>query len=325
MTVTAIAAIMFLLLGSFSVPSILSLQLLQQAGFLSSALMGAVPMAMASPSLPSENIEPFIDDAGFMVNIPPGWIANDYQNTDVQSAAVEDKLGYTKLATFCPSEDATPSLGSEVPTCNTSFPSDSVQVFRYKHVSQKPEFAPIVKSGKAITSNDIFLYHLEELKRYYKFMSSASPPGASPYQPNIKEEYTVDGVTVDRHNPAGGENFNSSRQQPITDGKIAMIDDQYSLFIMDPNTDYGYRVTAGGFTIVDWTVGISNSGPPESIISILNSVGLGNINPANQRVVVTHPLIPYVPPTGPDATDPGAIVVATAPPPSRTEVIPGLF
>jgi hypothetical protein len=284
------------------------------------------------PPLPNSSTVIFQDDGGFVVDVPPGWVANDFQNSDPQAISTENKLGYTKLLTLCPSEDAIPSLGSEVPTCDTSHPNDYVQVFRYKHVSEKPEFASIVQSGRAITPNDIFLYHLEELKRYYNFMSSVNPPGVSPHQPNIREQYTVDGVTVDRYNPAEGESLlNSSPQTPITDGKIAMVDDEYSLYIMDRNTDYGYRVTAGGFVIEDWIIGITNSGPPESVISILNSASLRTIDPDTQIITVNHPLLPYVPvTTGADRTDPGAVVLGTLPSPSQsqrdnTQVIPGLF
>jgi hypothetical protein len=108
----------------------------------------------------------FTDDTGFTVDLPQGWIANDFDNNGAEAQALEDNLGYTKLVTFYRGEDSFPSLGSEVSRCEISTTSDWVQVFRYKNLASKPEFASIVQSGRAITASDVFLYHLEELKRY---------------------------------------------------------------------------------------------------------------------------------------------------------------
>lgn len=108
----------------------------------------------------------FTDDTGFTVDLPPGWIANDYQNTGPEAAATENQLGYTKLAIFCQSDDTAPRFGSSVGTCNAGFSGDWVQVFRYKNFASNP----IVSAGtgglplSALTPTHVYLYHLEEIR-----------------------------------------------------------------------------------------------------------------------------------------------------------------
>lgn len=42
----------------------------------------------------------FTDDTGFTVDLPQGWVANDFDNNGAEAQALEDNLGYTKLVTF---------------------------------------------------------------------------------------------------------------------------------------------------------------------------------------------------------------------------------
>jgi hypothetical protein len=56
----------------------------------------------------------FTDDTGFTVDLPQGWIANDFENNGAEAQALEGNLGYTKLVTFCEENDAISSLGSVV-------------------------------------------------------------------------------------------------------------------------------------------------------------------------------------------------------------------
>jgi hypothetical protein len=166
------------------------------------------------------------------------------------------------------------------------------------HLASKPEFAPIVGSGRAITANDVFLYHLEEIKRYNTIANSDRPylQGSSP---SIYEGFTQENIPIE----ANGQTVM---------GKIVNLGAYgYSLFFIDPATGYAYRVTAGGHEIGEWRDPADRLSRPETIISILDSVSV-NLAAANS----SNPLFTYMPSTIPDGQDPGAIVVATSPVPS---------
>jgi hypothetical protein len=240
----------------------------------------------------------FMDDTGFTMRLPPGWIGYDYDNNEASAIDTEDKLGYTKLATFCPQEDAVPKLGSEGLTCNVgSHTSDWITVFRYKDLASKPEFAPIIQSGRQITANDVYLYHLEEIRNFDK---ASNPNNPQFWEPMLYEEYTEENVPVKR-NAAGGPELALS---PLN-GKVAMTAETgYSLFFIDDSTGYAYRVSSNGFTIKYWWAEDSCVLECSAIVPSIHTLG---INPNVQAE--PHPVLPYNPPTVFDYNDPGAVIL----------------
>ena len=242
----------------------------------------------------------FTDDTGLVANLPPGWIANDYQNTGPQAEATEDQLGYTKVVTFCKSDDAVPRLGSEVPICDIGVTTDWVQVFRYKDFSNKPEIAATGTPLSSLTAEHVYLYHLEEQRRWSaaRFPSSGSDP-------IIYEQFSQPLWVVKEGQGAA--------QAATLDAVMRMVNWQYSLFFFDPSTNTGYRVTAGGSEVGDWSTGdfVGRDQPnavPDAVDVVLYSVRL---DPAPASV--SQPLLTYTPSTNPDHYDPGAIVLAPEP------------
>ncbi|HEU4822630.1 MAG TPA: hypothetical protein VFS97_04335 [Nitrososphaeraceae archaeon] len=252
----------------------------------------------------AQGAKPFTDDTGFTVDLPLGWIANDYRNTGPDAAITENNLGYTKLVTFCNENDAAPTLGSEVPSCNISPLGDFIEVFRYKDLASKSEFASIVQSGREITANDVFLYYLEELKRYGK---ATVLPGASPLTPLIDEEFTRENVPIEVNISNPGQTVGTQATPLI--GKIAMVNTNYHLFFIDPNTGYAYRVTEIHSSIVE-------RDNPNKVLKVSDMIILSIIDSVRLEAPldsdnISHPLFTYEPPTTPDYNDPGALVLAS--------------
>jgi hypothetical protein len=242
----------------FAIPAILLLLLL-------SSIAPSVTVQVTTTAITATT---FTDDTGFTVELALGWTANDYDNKGGEALAAENKLGYAKLVTFC-------SDNNEVPTCDESL-GDYVQVFRYKDLHKRPEFASIIASGKPITANDMFLYHLEELKE----RQSSNPY----YLPHIYEEWTQENVEVGRiiTSPSGQE-----LATPVY-GKITGIDALYNLYFVDDSTDIGYRVSSDSFSVGELAIGSIDSLPLE-MITIFDSASL---LPA--PAAVSHPVIPYI-------------------------------
>lgn len=243
-----------------------------------------------------------MDDTGFTITLPPGWHGNDYDNKGPSAIATENKLGYTKLATFCPLDDTVPRLGSDGLTCDTGgAATDWITVFRYKDLASKPEFAPIIQSGRPITANDVYLYHLEEIRNFKKAQNPNTPQF---WEPIIYEETTEENFPITR-NAAGGPEL---ALPPLNGKAVRTGDTGYSLFFIDDSTGYAYRVTSNGFAVSFW--GSENSFPEvidrrNAIISIIHTAG---INP-DVQADATHTLYTYNPATTVDHNDPGAVIL----------------
>jgi hypothetical protein len=191
------------------------------------------------------------EDTGFVAVLPPGWIANDFDNTSPQAIALEEQTGYAKLITFCEEEgSAFPTLGSNTRTCNElplSATNEYVQVFRYKELDKRPEFAPVLQQGRNITANDLFLYHLMQLPQFPN-VNSRAPPHV--FEDKIQQEEVE---ILQEVAP------NSVETVSTTDGQIVLIEYQmneppnsgfprgtvihsYNLYFVNPVTNDGYRL-----------------------------------------------------------------------------------
>jgi hypothetical protein len=237
-----------------------------------------------------------MDDTGFTITMPAGWVGNDYDNKGAAAIDTENKLGYTKLATFCPQDDAVPRLGVEGLICNGGGDGDWITIFRYKDLASKPEFASIIQSGRQITANDVYLYHLEEIRNYNK---AENPNNPQAWEPLIYEEQTEEDVPITR-NAAGGPEL----ALPPLNGKVARtVETGYSLFFIDDSTGYAYRVTSNGLALLlqdrpNWIDRYN------TIVSIIRTSGVNpNVQPE------PHPMLPYNPPTVFDYYDPGAVIL----------------
>jgi hypothetical protein len=99
---------------------------------------------------------PFIDDIGFSVLLPAGWVGEDFDNTSPSSQSAESQLGYGILAAFYPQEQALPRVGG---SSNCQSAEDAAYVFRYKDLRSRAEFASL-PSDYEITAEDVMVYEL---------------------------------------------------------------------------------------------------------------------------------------------------------------------
>lgn len=268
---------------------------------ISSAIVLPSNAAFAQTETTTATPMTLMDDTGFTITLPAGWIRNDYDNKGASAIDTENKLGYTKLATFCPQDDAVPKLGIEVSICDVGgAATDWITVFRYKDLASKPEFAPIVQSGRPITANDVYLYHLDEIRKYNKALL---PNSAQGWEPIIHEEQTVENIPITR-NAAGGPEL---ALPPLNGKAVRTGDTGYSLFFYDDSTGYAYRVSSNGFATRFW--GSENSFPVviDQRDAIISSIRTSGINP-NVEPEPT-PVLPYNPPTTFDPNDPGAVIL----------------
>jgi hypothetical protein len=97
---------------------------------------------------------PFADDSGFSVFLAEGWIGEDVDNTNPSSQSAESGHAYGLLAIFCLQEQAFPQIGGSS-SCESA--EDSANVFRYKDLPSRPEFASLPPSYK-ITAEDMMVY-----------------------------------------------------------------------------------------------------------------------------------------------------------------------
>jgi hypothetical protein len=249
-----------------------------------------------------QQVSTFKDDTGFTVDLPAGWIANDYANTGLDAQQVENTLGYTKLVTFCTESGAVPSLGAVVPECDLSpFSGEWVTVFRYTDLAKKPEFANIVQSGRALTANDVFLYHLEEMKRWFDADAVNRERSGPPWTNIIYERFTQEDVSIERKAADG-------TPLPLIIGKAVMNEGGYNLYFIDDTTGYAYRITSDSFLVGEWITGTRPLTEPNEVLWIFNSARLDT---APSSASLGHPLLTYTPPNYLDPNDPGAIVAAT--------------
>jgi hypothetical protein len=230
----------------------------------------------------------FTDDAGFGAVLPPGWITNDFDNTSPEAIAFEDQVGYAKLVTFCSEEDSSlPSLGSDIRTCKEipKSPNEYVQVYRYKGLDKRPEFTPILQSGRAITANDLFLYHLMELQ---SLPNSGTPPEA--YEDRIQQQSVgvmqqVDANSIERVSTINGLIVLVGYEKlPPPPGSGGGWRSSYNLYFVDPATNDGYRVVSESFDVDLYAYDYRSLSPDMN--QIFESIDL--VSPAANAALLVH-------------------------------------
>jgi len=95
---------------------------------------------------------------GFRVELPIGWVVQDYDNTQLQGA--EDNFGAALLADICDQSGAIPDIGGGYRCSSTDI--DSVSILRFSDLSSRPELS--VVSGE-ITVEDFLAYFLQYMER----------------------------------------------------------------------------------------------------------------------------------------------------------------
>jgi hypothetical protein len=255
-------------------------------------LMASFPVTTALGQFGQEIITtPFTDDTGFTVDLPQGWIANDYQNTGAEATATEDKLGYTQLAILCEAGGTAPRLGSDTATCSTSRIANTyVQIFRYKDFPNKPEIIAAGIPPSLLTGTHVYLYYLDELRHFSQVLYPNGDPSAQ--EPIIAEQYTLNGAMI------------AKEGEDVIFGDMYMINWKYNLFFLDKSTGHAYRITMVGSDIDDWISGrlLVGQQVPEAIEMITSTVRL-NSAPS----LVSHQLFTYEPSIQTLLDDPGAI------------------
>jgi hypothetical protein len=109
-------------------------------------------------AIASSTTRTFTDDTGFAIDIPPGWVVQDYNNTSAQDREVERRIGYVVLAMICREDEALPAIGGGLSCEDATSP---VIVFRYRGFSAEPEFSAV----QNITADDFFAYDLQQKQR----------------------------------------------------------------------------------------------------------------------------------------------------------------
>jgi hypothetical protein len=144
-----------------SIPTATLLVLLLSSTFTSMSY--AQTILPSSPSAIASTItRTFTDDTGFAVDIPPGWVVQDYNNTSAQDREVEKRIGYVVLAMICREDEALPAIGGGI---NCEDATSPVIIFRYRGFATEPEFSAV----QNITTNDFFAYQLQQQQREGKY------------------------------------------------------------------------------------------------------------------------------------------------------------
>jgi hypothetical protein len=91
--------------------------------------LNSANMSYAQTTIPSSpaaiastTTRTFTDDTGFTVDIPQGWVVQDYNNTTPEGREVEKRIGYVILAIICREDEALPAIGGGVNCEDASSP-----------------------------------------------------------------------------------------------------------------------------------------------------------------------------------------------------------
>jgi hypothetical protein len=95
---------------------------------------------------------------GFRVEVPVGWVVQDYDNTQLQGA--EENFGAGLLAELCDQDGAIPDIGGGY-RCGSG-DHDGVSIFRFADLSSRPEMA--VVSGQ-VTPDDFLAFFLQWMEQ----------------------------------------------------------------------------------------------------------------------------------------------------------------
>jgi hypothetical protein len=97
---------------------------------------------------------------GFRMRVPDGWVVQDVNNTHYGNFYAELESGFGILALICPVEQAVPDIRGGH---NCEQANDTVYIFRYFNLGERPEFASIDDSPN-ITTDDFLTFTIQELQ-----------------------------------------------------------------------------------------------------------------------------------------------------------------
>jgi len=86
-----------------------------------------------------DNSTLYTDDTGFTVNIPPGWIAVDHNNTSQEAKEIASSQLKETLLEFCPPKQGIVVNSTNAVRCNDDF--GIIRVSRYVNMDTNADFA----------------------------------------------------------------------------------------------------------------------------------------------------------------------------------------
>jgi hypothetical protein len=94
-------------------------------------------------------------DDGFRLQVPQGWVIEDYENRPMEPLGTED------LAMLCPQNEALPAIGGEY-SCQGASLTDAIYISRYPDLQSMPELQDLTEPP---TINDLLALWILELRQ----------------------------------------------------------------------------------------------------------------------------------------------------------------
>jgi hypothetical protein len=91
---------------------------------------------------------------GIRFKVPSGWVVEDIDNLNSAMVHSQFETGFLILAKACPEQEALPGIGG---LYNCEQAKNQVQVMRYSHLEDRPQFA-VIENPLDITPNDFVAY-----------------------------------------------------------------------------------------------------------------------------------------------------------------------